>query len=394
MAFQAYVTPGLLRWARERDRKSPQEAADRLKIRPERLEEWETGRARPTFRQAQELAAQFHVPFGYLFLDAPPTERLPLPDLRTIAGQPAGLPSPELMDAVEDALEKQSWLREYREEEGAAPLPFVGRAALTDEVAVVAADIRTTIGLDDELRESVDRVAGFLRVLVAAVERAGVLVMRNGVVANNTHRRLRVQEFRGFAASDPLAPLVFINAADALAAQIFTLIHELVHIWLNLSGISNPQIGGEPAQDTDGSAIERFCNRVAAETLIPHEELSAHWQHNVSVLGNVGALSKRYWVSRAAILRHASDLELISRQDYHGAYPAVTGQQPERGGGGGDFYRSLITRNSKVFTETLLTAVAEGRVLHRDAARMLHVGVDRLDSVASRVFSSQAELGA
>src|SRR5690606_23963375 len=104
--------------------------------------------------------------------------------------------------------------------------------------------------------------------MIAHIEERGILVMRNGVVGNNTHRPLSVEEFRGFAIADEFAPLIFINGADYLSAQMFTLAHELVHVFVNASGISN-------LQDTYSSnnAIERFCNQVAAELLVPEAEL-------------------------------------------------------------------------------------------------------------------------
>ena len=240
MSTDAFITPDVLRWALERRGLPDEEVARRVSVRPERVRRWKDGSGQPTLRQAQALAQKLSVPLGYLFLSERPSDEFPLPDLRTVGDGPPGTPSPELVAVVYDALSKQQWYREYLESQGEAPLEFVGSRSVDDDPDDVARDIRSRLGVNDAMRQDAASWEQFLTTFIRAAEAAGILVLRSGIVEANTQRPLDVEEFRGFAISDDLAPLVFINGKDAKAAQIFTLAHEIAHLWLGESGVSNP----------------------------------------------------------------------------------------------------------------------------------------------------------
>jgi Zn-dependent peptidase ImmA (M78 family)/DNA-binding XRE family transcriptional regulator len=385
--MEAFITPDLVRWARERADASIQETARRVHTTSDRLQRWEQGTARPTFRQAQALAHALSVPFGFLFLSAPPPEELPLPDLRTVSGQPVTHPSPELSDVANDLLRKQQWYREFRESERAEPLPFVGRYSLTDAVDNVGAALREVFRLDNTMRAEAKSWEQFLRLFVVQVEDVGVLVFRSGVVENNTHRPLDVQEFRGLVISDPVAPVIFINSQDAKAAQIFTLAHELAHLAIGESGVSNPEPEHEP--QAYANAVERFCNQAAAEMLLPRDEFERRWTDTRSVEENLDVVARTFRVSALAVLRRAHELGRITNAEFRGQIEILRGKPVDGGtpkGDGGDFYATFFTRNSRTFTAALLAAVAEQRVLHRDAARLLNVKVGTLPRIEQRLF--------
>lgn len=385
MAVQAFVTPQLLRWARERDRVSTEVLAKQFNVAPSRVEDWEQGVARPTFRQAEHLAQQLNVPFGYLFLSTPPVDTLPLPDLRTMGDQPPPSPSPELWDAVADAMEKQAWYRDYQESEGAEPLDLIGSRPRNDTPAALAEAVRAELGLDSSLRARARSWEEYIGFLISRAEGAGILVLRNGVVRNNTHRALDVEEFRGFAISDPLAPLVFINARDAKAAQIFTLAHELVHLWIGQSGISNPDY--RQTADRQANSIERLCNRAAAEVLLPQNDFLMAWQRPGTTDEKVRAVASAFRVSRMVALRQAFDLGLVTAEEYWPLYDQLLAQSLRSAGQGGNFYNSLLARNSPTLTRTLFSAVAEGRASYLEASRLLNVKAASFDSLREHVLS-------
>jgi Zn-dependent peptidase ImmA (M78 family)/DNA-binding XRE family transcriptional regulator len=388
---KAYINPKLLTWARERQGYSPAEAAARFHVSQDVVEEWEQGTSLPTLNQAQAVANSLSVPFGYLYLSEPPAERLPIPDLRRVAGEPAARPSPELRDLVADAWLKQAWYREYLEGEGAEPLPFIGRYSTHDSPELIAAEICQTIGIDSELRKEVHSWDEYLRKLVERVEAAGIIVLRSGIVYNNSRRALDPVEFRGFAISDPLAPLIFINGKDYRAAQIFTLAHELAHLWIGSSGIDKPEIEPPhperlPAQQ--GDAVELFANRVAAEVLVPSGEFASRWSEAESPEANRKRLATHFRVSEDVILHRSYDLKKINYDQYQEGYRILRSRPipPRLEGSGGNSYANLLVRNSKTLTRTLLAAVAAGDVSFRDAARLLHVKVQTLGGLSQFAF--------
>jgi len=383
---EALVTPQVIEWALQRYHLAIDTAAEKVNIKPDKLEAWKKGDERPTFRQAQRLAQKLHIPFGYLFLSAPPAEKLPLPDLRVVAGTQPHPPSPDFSDLLNDVLRKQQWYREYQESEGAQPIPFIGRFSLSSSPEIIAIDIRDTLGINDKMRQEFENWELFLRDFIQRAESAGVLVLRSGIVGNNTSRPLNVEEFRGFAISDDLAPVIFINGQDAKAAQIFTMAHELAHLWIGESGISNPDYRKRSSQQQH--IIDRFCDQVAAETLVPKQDFLSHWQDSKTLNDNLQALAARYRVSEFVVLRRAYESEKIAADDYHSQYQELLADHKRRKSqkGGGNFYLNLLARNSNTLTIALLVATAEGRVSLLDTARLLNVRVKTLPVIQNELL--------
>jgi Zn-dependent peptidase ImmA (M78 family) len=198
-----------------------------------------------------------------------------------------------------------------------------------------------------------------------------VMVMVSSVVGSNSHRKLDVGEFRGFALADSLAPLVFLNGADSKAAQMFTLAHELAHVWLGATGVSDTQAGQVPEQQT-----ERWCNQVAAELLMPLEELRAAHQRNVPIPDEIQWLAREFKVSTLVALRRLFDAGYINRAALWEHYREEQGRLrtlKERSSPGGDFYRSLGARTSKRFARAIVSSTLEGLTSFPDAFRMLGV---------------------
>ncbi|GAB4272830.1 MAG: ImmA/IrrE family metallo-endopeptidase [Candidatus Promineifilaceae bacterium] len=360
------VNPLMLRWARER---AGQELSALEKAFPD-LAAWERGDVQPTLKQLERFAQKTHVPFGYLFLDSPPNEPLPIPDFRTMPGV-SRRPSPNLLDTIYICQQRQEWYRNYLQTLGAEALSFVGSVTLEAEPTEVATDIRQRLQFDLEERRKMRTWEEALRRFIDQAEAAGVLVMSSGIVGSNTHRKLDPQEFRGFALVDNLAPVVFINAADTKAAQIFTLAHELAHVWLGESGVSDVQIASFPDE-----RVETWCNQVAAELLVPVAALEQVHEPGEDLRPELDRLAHYFKVSTLVILRRLHEIGAFSREEFWQAYQDEVEhlrQFERRGAGGGDFYRTLNTRVSKSFAQAVVISTLEGQTLFRDAYQMLGI---------------------
>jgi Zn-dependent peptidase ImmA (M78 family) len=322
------------------------------------------------FDKIKELADVLHIPFGYLFLESPPKITVPLPDFRTKDSRHVKEPSLNLAQVLSDVLLQQDWYREYRRQYDDRELDFVGSFTCESSVQDVAAAIRDRLSLSKELREEAQSWSHYLTRLSQNIEEAGILVMRSGVVANDTKRKLSSGEFQGFAIADKLAPVVFVNTTDFKTAQIFTLAHELAHIWSGTSGISNP----DPVDIEQKNRIEVFCNKVATEVLVPSNEFSKAWR----TTDNLDTLARRFRVSTLVVLVRAYELNKISLPQFIELRADERKKQKDKGSSGGDYYRNVIARHGHLLTDAVISEVRHGTLMFKDAAALLGMKVPTL----------------
>ncbi len=357
----------VLRWAAQRARLRDEEVSVRFGKWPL----WLTGEAQPTLKQLEDFARLTHTAIGYFFLPEPPALALPVPDFRTLRDEALREPSSALLDTLYLCQQRQDWYRDYARMHGLATLTFVGSARSEEAPQAVAQRMREQLQLSIEERRQLPTWTDALRQLIAKVEDAGVMVMVSGIVGSNSHRKLDVGEFRGFALADELAPLVFLNGADSKAAQMFTMAHELAHLWLGATGISDSEAGQVPEQQT-----ERWCNQVAAELLMPLEALRAAYQPGTPVPEEILRLAREFKVSTLVALRRLFDAGFIDQAHLWLHYrdeQARLRALEKRSSGGGDFYRTLGARTSKRFARAIVSSTLEGQTLFQDAFRMLGV---------------------
>ncbi len=388
------VEPDLLIWARERAGFSREDiVAD---VRFKKFPDWEEGNLMPTLSSLEAFAKKVRVPLGYLFLQKPPKEAIPIKDFRTPMGKPVKSPSPELLDTIYVCQRRQSWYRHHAISSDETELDFVGSATINTPVEKVATEMRAKLGFDMEARRKCKNWEEASRFLIRQAEAAGVLVMVSGVAKGNPHRPLNPDEFRGFALSDTLAPLIFINAADTKAAQIFTLAHELAHLWLGDSVLSNMIFFNSDAVQITGFRREEvWCNAVAADFLASRVDLDRELLGIAKELSiNMDALLMRlnepemlqkilsrlittFRISKLVILRRLLDMDLISRELFRGTWDREIKlweqHKQQSDSRGGDFHKMTLSRVSRRFAKALIASTLVGKTHYRDAYRMLGI---------------------
>jgi len=371
--MKATVHPELLRWARERASRSTASLAKSVGVSERRVESWETS-GELTLKQVEKVAKVTYTPVGYLFLSEPPVEAVPIPDLRTKANRTLTRPSPDLLETIYLCQRRQAWYRDNERILGSQPRAFVGSVRPEDPIEDVAARMRGALqfGLDEQ--RSFPTWTETLRRFIEAADDAGVMVMCSGVVHNNNRRTLDPEEFRGFALADPLAPLVFVNGADSKSAQMFTLAHELAHLWLGSSALSD----AGPGRVADNT-VERWCNRVAAEFLVPADALRSEYRAGNLLVDETARLSRAFKVSMLVMLLRLHELGFLARPEFELAYDAELARIDQLpGGGGGNFYLTQAARISKRFARALVVSTLEGRTLYRDAMNL--VGITKVET--------------
>ena len=378
---QITLQPEVLRWARERAGLSQDDLAKKMNVKPERVPEWEsTGKI--SIAQADRLAARTYTPLGYLYLPKPPAEPLPIRDFRTRGDGPPKRPSPNLLDTVYQMQRRQAWMRDDLIECEEDPLPFVGAYSLRDDHTEVAAAMRAALRLPDDWAEARPSWRNALSFLRNRLDEVGVLVIFNGVVGNSTRRKLNRDEFQGFALVDEYAPLVFVNSADYIAAQMFTLAHEVAHLFIGETGLTLFDKLVPADHET-----ERFCNQVAAEFLVSQEELEDSWPAMQDLDNPYQAIARKFKVSAIVAARRALDLELIDRETFFDFYQ--TNKDQGKGGRftgeGGNFWNIQKWRLGPRFAGAVARAAGEGRLLYREAYSLTGLRGDTFERMPEKM---------
>lgn len=325
--------------------------------------EWIKGEKKPTIKQLENFTHKVHVPFGYMFMKEPPSEELPIPFFRTGAA-PRDKVSLNVYHTIQIIKDRQTWLTNYLQESGYSNLEFVGKHNDNSDYKEIANDIRNALNLQINWASKLTTWEQALDYLTLQIEEIGIIVNFNGIVGNNTRRNISVEECRGFVLVNKKAPFLFINSADAKAAQMFTLIHELAHIWLGESaGFDNKQM--LPADDP----TEILCDKVAAEFLVPEIFFREKWKSSQ----NIRYLSRVFKVSPIVITRRALDLGLISKPiffEFYENYISEFKDKKENQTSGGNFYATAKKRISLRFASYVNNAVKENNLLYRDAYKL------------------------
>ena len=356
MSTTLNIKPDLISWAISRAGYEHGEFFEKFP----RAQSWLKEEKSPTLPQLRDFAKKAHVPFGYLFLPEPPEEDLPIPFFRTVGGETHQV-DVNLRDTILNLQQRQDWMREYLIEQGDEPLPFIGKFNPHNQIDQVVQDIREVLGLENNWASECSNWQKALDYLAEKAEEAGIFIVFNSVVDNNTHRPITVDECRGFVMCDTYAPFMFVNSADSKSAQMFTIVHELAHLWIGESaGFDFRRL--QPTQNK----IETFCDSVAAEFLVPRQDFNLQLQSG----RDFSDLAKIFKVSPVVIARRALDTGNISREMFFSFYNDHIKKYEKKKaarGDGGNFYATLRKRLNRRFFATVHQAVRENKLLYKRA---------------------------
>lgn len=394
---EALVTPAVLRWAREKAGYDVPTAARKIGRPESEVEAWENGSLRPTFAQARRASEVYKRSLSVFYLPDPPRDLDTLRDFRTL---PTGHPrrySPELALLIRQLRVRQAWLRDFLESQGADRFPFIGSARLATPPTEVAQAIRGALSVSADEQTACRSRHMALSLWIRKAESAGICVCRQGGI--------ECEEVRGLLLTDAHAPFVYLNSSDAAVGQLFTLAHELAHLWINEPGISN-LLGIGRTGVSPGARIEVFCNAVAAESLVDQETFSGLWasvERGVPLEKRIEELSGDLKVSEEVIARRLLDRGLIREGTYRrlrGAYAERWLELKQRekaklreSPGGPSYYVVKMASNGRRFTQTVVEAYHTGVISGREASGLLGVKINHLAQLSARAETFPGLLG-
>lgn len=358
------VKRDVLLWAIKESQKSMND----IELKFSKINEWISGDSAPTMKQIESLANFLKIPFGYMFLATPPKTNVMKVEFRSIDNKLPDV-SKNLKDTLLQMNRNQSWMSELRQELGWDKLDIIKNFDIKvndrANIVEVAKLAKKLLGLEEEWYLNYTTNEKAYNYLREKLENAGILVMQNGVVGFDTHRRLELNEFRAFMLYDDYAPLIFVNGTDSTAGKIFSLMHEFVHILYQQDDIISE------SSQVEIKANERKINQIASEILIPREVIKAKWieLEKKEELARIDAISKMLKVSSYAVAVKLSDMRIVA--DNIVAVIASRSQKIRRSTSGGDFYKNYYAKMSSNFLKSVVSQTESGNLSYTYAFKLL-----------------------
>ncbi len=373
MKTKVDISPAILKWVM---------AHGQIDDLPSRtrglLESWVSGEKEPTFNQIELVSRATGIPLGYFFLQTPPQEDLSIVEYRTIDSVELNNPSRNLIDTLHDMDRIQEWMRNALISDGSAPLAFIGSLNGETSVERFAQSVRTLLGIEKTWYKKTHSAEESFSLIRNAISSTGTIVMMSGIVGNNTHRPLNIDEFRAFSIIDEYAPLIFINSNDSINGKLFSLLHEFAHICVGENNLFNDRY----SSGAKVKKIETICNAVAAEILVPQSFFVSNWNSEansgtVEIEAVINSLARSFKCGITVIARRAYDNGFINFQQYQTTakcavklYNDSRRRKKENGESGGDYYKTAASRIDKRFFAKLVSSVFDGKTLYSDAFRL------------------------
>lgn len=358
-------------WAIKESQKDFEEIKEKFK----NVESWITENSVPTFRQVQELANFLKVPLGYMFLSKPPEANVIESEFRSINNKIPDM-SKNLKGTIFNMGRKQTWLSSHRMDKGwSKVVPEYFKKLDKEDIVSFSEKSKEFIKIDEFWYKGIKETRDAYNHLRKKIESQGIIVMQNGVVASNTHRKLDINEFRGFMLYDNLAPLIFVNANDSQAGKIFTLIHEYIHILFEKEDVFlNEDLSSV-------NTTEKSINEITAEFLMPKTHVLSCWNQNKENFAEIEKLSKELHVSKLALAIRLKDLSLAKQSliDEVSAIMMEDLKNKKTAASGGDHYANHKSRYGESYIKTVIQGAEAGDISYTYAFNLLDAKASTYD---------------
>ncbi len=383
-----WLQPAVLRWARETSGMSVEDVARKMKRKSADISDWEEGRSAPSYPQLERLAYEiYRRPLAIFFFPEPPEEQTPETEFRSLPSSELEELSPDTLRHIRLAKAFQVSLRELHADRNPVQEPIFRLLNISRSSSVPGASKRIRghlrVTLDDQRKARDEGEA--LKIWRAAIEEAGVHVFKAPI------KQKRVS---GFSLHDADFPLIYLNSGTSKTRQIFTALHELVHLLLGFNGMTTEaQIALGGYSDVQ-RRTEVFCNKVAAEVLLPEHAFSEEISRTETYSDEwVAEVARNYRVSREVVLRKLLDRGLISRNEYlrKAALWSESREKKAKKSGGGDYYNNVSTHLSQRYMKAVFASHYQGRLSADQVIDYLGVKTKGIAELESRVLGQNRE---
>jgi len=391
--IEAIVKPDLLIWARESAGFTKEGAADKMGVKPQKLEDWETGTSRPTIKQLRKLGQMYKRPIAVFYLDENPIDFQPLHDFRRISGT-IGFQQPvQLNFEIRQAIYRRQVALNLIEDLYGEPPRFKHEISITDDPEMVGSQIRDILNIDFEKQKKASGKYGAFNLWRAAIESVGVLVFQSTGVD--------VAEMRGFSINEFSLPVIVLNSGDTPNGRIFTLLHEFAHVMLKEGGICD--LNEDYDLPPEKQRIEIFCNRVAGAALIPREDLLnediviGKTDKNIWTNDELYTLAKQFKVSEEVVLRRllicgltTNSFYTTKRHEFRKRYEMIN-KEPKKGFPPPD--TMAISRAGRAFVKLVLDSYYQEKITSSDLSDYLGVKLTHISKIEDKIMSKPVRFG-
>lgn len=384
-SIRAEIHPDLLVWARENSNMDIEYAAKKIGITSAKLEELERGEEKPTIKQLRKIAACYRVNFAAFFLPSPPPKFInPVKDYRRHHGAVFSEISPEIMMDLRSNLNLREIAIELADELDELPSNFNYSCTINDSVEKIAKNIRNILNIDFSEQKKFREPRIAFNTWRESISNIGILVFQSTKIGLN--------DMRGYSIFYDIFPIIVVNRKDAYAARTFSLLHEFTHLLLRSSGLCDLHTNTNlPAHE---QKIEIFCNKVAAETLVPNEILLKYstlksvdkcdWTDELLI-----PIAKDFGVSREVILRRLLDLGLTTKDFYEKNKERfaqeIIRQKEQSSGGFVPPALDVVSAKGSRFVSLVFDALNSSMITPSDAADYLGVKSKHFGKIESNL---------